>query len=149
MGGTPEEVVKQFSKTVEQRDWGALREMLTDDFVDHEPPSVSDEPLGSEEMIEAIKPFEWRIDVKDIVSDGNKVVTREVMHGTQIEAFQGLPPSDKAVSTSTIIIWRIEDGKIAEMWQSPDTHDFIDQLGATFPEILLTMPKMLVTKLRP
>jgi steroid delta-isomerase-like uncharacterized protein len=149
MSEETEEIVKQYSQTVEQRDWDALRELMTDDFVSHEPPSVSESPLDIEDMIETIKPFEWRFELKDIFSDGDKVVTREVMHATQIDEFQGLPPSGKELSTRTILIWRIEDGKIAEVWSAPDSYDFMDQLGVTFPQILVTVPKMLVRKLLP
>lgn len=144
-----ETLVRQYSYTVEQRDWDGLRELMADDFVSHEPPSISEEPLDVEHMIETLKPFEWRIELKDIFSKDDKVVTREVIHATQIEEFQGLSPSGKELSTTSILIWRIEDGKIVEVWSAPDTYDFMDQLGVTFPKILVTLPKMLVRKLLP
>lgn len=149
MSDDAEAVVERYSQTVEARDWDALRDLMTDDFVSHEPPSVSEEPLDVEEMIEAIKPFEWQFELKDIFSDGEKVVTREVMHANQIDEFQGLPPGGNELSTRSILIWRVEDGKIAEVWSAPDSYDFMDQLGVTFPNILITLPKMLVRKLVP
>lgn len=144
-----EELVKQYSETVKQRDWDALRNLMTDDFVSHEPPSIAEEPLDIEHMIETLKPFEWRFELKDIFSDGDRVATREVIYATQIEAFQGLPPREEELSTTSILIWRIEDGKIAEVWSAPDTYDFMDQLGVTFPKVLVTLPKILVRKLLP
>lgn len=149
MSKANEEIVKQYSQLVEQRDWDALRELMAEDFVSHEPASVSEEPLDTEGMIETMKPFEWRFELQDIISDGDKVVTREVMHGTQIEEFEGLPPSGEEITTTTILIWRVEDGKIAELWSSPDTYAMMDQLGMRFPGILLTLPKVLVRKLLP
>jgi hypothetical protein len=43
----------------------------------------------------------------------------------------------------------VEDGKIAEIWSAPDSYDFMDQLGVTFPNLLITLPKVLVRKLLP
>lgn len=144
-----EALVRQYSETVQQRNWEGLREIVTSDFVVHEPQSIESEPVDIDGHIETLKPFEWRIEVKDIFSQGDKVATREVIYATQIEEFQGLPPSDKEMSTTSILIWRIEDGKVAEVWSSPDSYDFMDQLGMTFPQILLTLPKVLLRKVLP
>lgn len=143
------EVVKQYSQFVEQREWDALREHVTADFVVHEPRSLAEEPADIEEHIEMVKPFEWRIEVRDIISDGDKVATREQLHATQVEEFQGLPPGEIELSVSSILIWRIEDGKVAEVWSSPDSHEMFDQMGVTFPQILLTVPKALLRKVLP
>lgn len=144
-----EALVQQFAAFVQQRDWDGLRGIVTDDFVVHEPPSIEPEPSDIEKHIESLKPFEWRIEFKEIFSQGDKVATREVLSATQVEEFQGLPPSDKELSTTALLIWHIEDGKVAEVWSYPDTHDLLDQLGATFPQILVTLPKVLVRKLLP
>lgn len=149
MSEDTEALVKQYSETVEQSDWDGLRDLVIDDFVSHEPPSISEEPLDIEQMIETFKPFEWRIELEDIFSAGDKVATREIIHATQIDEFQGLPPSEQELSTTSILIWRIEDGKIAEVWSAPDSYGFMEQLGVTFPKILITLPKMLARKLLP
>lgn len=144
-----EALVRQYQEAVHERDWDGLRDLVTDDFVVHEPDSIETEPADIEEHIESLKPFEWRIEVDDVISQGDKVAMREVLHAVQIDEFQGLPPSDNELATNSIVIWRIEDGKIAEVWSSPDTYDMMDQLGVTFPQILVTLPKVLVRKLLP
>lgn len=144
-----EALVTRYSETVERRDWDGLRALVSDDFVVHEPPSIEPEPVDIEGHIESLKPFEWRIDVEDIFAAGDKVVTREVIYATQIEEFEGLPPSDDELSITSILIWEIEDGTIAEIWSSPDAFGMMQQLGVTFPQILVTLPKILVRKLLP
>jgi predicted ester cyclase len=42
----------------------------------------------------------------------------------------GIPPTGKAVTLSRIDIWRVENGKLAEHWDSFDLHDLLTQLGA-------------------
>lgn len=142
-------IVEKYSEYVQQRDWESLRDHVTDDFVVHEPDSIEPEPADIEQHIEKLKPFEWRIETHDIFSQDDKVVTRRVLRATQIHEFQGLPPRDKDLSVTSILIWRIEDGKVAEVWSSPDTYGMMDQLGVTFPQILMTLPKVLVNKLLP
>lgn len=144
-----EAVVRRYSELVEERDWDGLREHVTDDFVVHEPESIDSEPHDIEGHIEVLKAFEWRIEVKDIFSSGNKVASREVIYGTQINEFEGLPPSGEEISASSILIWEVEDGKVSEVWSSPDSHTFLEGLGLTFPQILLTLPKVLVRKVLP
>lgn len=142
-------IVEQYSEYVQEREWNQLRGHVTEDFVVHEPRSLEPDPVDIEEHIEALKPFDWHIEIKDIFSEGNKVATREVLYATQIEEYQGLPPSDEQLSATSILIWRIEDGKVAEVWSSPDSHEMLDQLGVTFPEILVTIPKILLRKILP
>lgn len=144
-----ETLVTRWDELVEQREWDALRDLMAPNLTIHEAPSVSPNPLDGEELIEFIKPFEWRIEVKDMVSQGDKVVTREVLHFTQIEEFEGVPPSEEEKSVPSILIWRVEDGKIAEIWSSPDSHGFLQELGLTFPQILWKLPGIVVRKLLP
>lgn len=144
-----EAVVRQYSDTVERQDWDGLRELVTDDFVIHEPESIDPEPQDFDDHLEVLKAFEWRIEQHDVFSDGDKVASRETLYAVQIEEFEGLPPSDTELSVTSILIWRIEDGKIAEVWSSPDSYEFMDQMGATFPQILVTIPKVLIRKLLP
>lgn len=144
-----EATVRQYSAFVEQRNWDGLRAHVTDDFVVHEPESLDSEPHDIEDHIEFLKPFEWRFELQDIFSSGNKVATREVIHGTQIDEFEGLPPSGEELSGSAILIWKVEDGRVSELWSSPDSHAFLEELGLTFPRILITLPKVLVRKLLP
>lgn len=54
--------------------------------------------------------------IQDQVAEGDKVVTRWVVRGTQTYEFEGLSPTDKEVTLIGIDIFRIAKGKIIEGW---------------------------------
>ncbi len=72
---------------------------------------------------------DWRERVEDIVAEGNRVAIRIHSTGTQLGAFNGIPPTGRKVSIEELHIFRLEHGKIAEQWGMPDVHGLLEQLG--------------------
>ncbi|HET7104039.1 MAG TPA: ester cyclase [Terracidiphilus sp.] len=72
---------------------------------------------------------DWHERVEDILAQGDRVVIRIHSTGTQLGAFNGIPPSGKRVSIEEIHIFRLEHGKIVEQWGMPDVHGLLEQLG--------------------
>lgn len=70
--------------------------------------------------------------VEDMVAEGDKVVVRQTMRGTHTGEFMGVAPTGKKFSQMLTCIFRITDGKIAEIWWLADTFGLLQQLGA-FP----------------
>ena len=67
---------------------------------------------------------------EDQIAEGDKVVTRFTLHGTHTGAFQGIPPTGKAVTIPAIVIDRFAEGKLVEHWASLDMLGLLQQLGA-------------------
>lgn len=143
-----ENTVKRWYGAVGAGEWDAMRKLMTPDFKNHYPPSFEDEPLGREELIEFFKHFEWQLRIRDIFSDGNKVAVRVTITSKQVRELEGMPPSDDEMSVEGTVIWRVEDGQVAEAWAFPDTHALMQQMGLTFPGILWRLPRILWNKLR-
>lgn len=74
---------------------------------------------------------DWHERVEDIVAEGDRVVIRIHSTGTQLGAFNGIPPTGKKVSIEEFHIFRLEHGTIAEQWGMPDVHALLEQLGVT------------------
>lgn len=74
-----------------------------------------------------------RVTVMDQISQGNRVVTRWKMEGTQKNRLMGIQASHRFMSIEGIRIDRIANGRIAETWNQWDTFDMLRQLGATPP----------------
>src|SRR5205823_14624824 len=68
--------------------------------------------------------------VEDIIAEGDKVVTRLTVRGTQQGAFMGIPATGKQTTSTGIDINRIVDGKSVEHWLEMDTLGLLQQLGA-------------------
>jgi predicted ester cyclase len=68
--------------------------------------------------------------IEDIVAEGDKVVVRFTIRGTQQGAFAGMPPTSKPVAMTGISIIRIVGGKFEEEWENADSLGMLQQLGA-------------------
>ena len=67
--------------------------------------------------------------VEDLIAEGDKVVARLTVRGTQQGAFMGIPPTGKHVTVTGIDINRLAGGKSVEHWLNMDTLGLLQQLG--------------------
>ena len=67
--------------------------------------------------------------VEDMIAEGDKVVARITMSGTQQGAFMGIPPTGKHVAWTAIDINRVAGGKSVEHWMEMDALVLMQQLG--------------------
>ena len=67
--------------------------------------------------------------IEDVVAEGDRVVARTTFKGTQMGVMQGIPATGKAASVSSITIFRLDNGKIAEAWMVSDSLGMMQQLG--------------------
>ncbi|PKB64419.1 MAG: hypothetical protein BZY80_03120 [SAR202 cluster bacterium Io17-Chloro-G2] len=112
---------------------GIVDELFTPGFVHHLPdPRL---PAGKEglklvgQSITAGFP-DVQVTVNDLLADGDKVIERTTARATHTGEFNGIPPSGTAVTWTEIHIYRLENGKIAEMWSEIDLLGLLIQLGA-------------------
>ena len=67
--------------------------------------------------------------ILDIFGEGEKVVARLLVQGTNQGSFAGQPPTGKEVRFVSIRIFRIVDNKIVESWAMQDQLGLMQQLG--------------------
>jgi steroid delta-isomerase-like uncharacterized protein len=76
---------------------------------------------------------DFNVTVDDAIAEGDKVVVRITNRGTHQGEFFGISPTHREVTFTSIVIFRIADGKIAERWGVLDMFGLLQQLGATPP----------------
>jgi steroid delta-isomerase-like uncharacterized protein len=108
-------------------------EYIAPDFVFHFPGITG--PLDVEGWKESYAPFaaafpDLHTTLEDIVAEGDRVTARLTSRGTHRDAFQGVPATGKRIEMSSIAIWRLRAGKIAEHWIILDALGLLQQLGA-------------------
>jgi predicted SnoaL-like aldol condensation-catalyzing enzyme len=59
-------------------------------------------------------------DLKDIFGQGNQVVVRLVVSGTQKGAILGIPASNRNIHWDAVDVFRLEHGKISAVWAGDD-----------------------------
>ena len=71
--------------------------------------------------------------LRDMVAEGDKVAARFTARGIHEGAFMGLPPTGKLIAMTGIEVFRIENGKIAELWGEANLFGLMQQLGILPP----------------
>jgi steroid delta-isomerase-like uncharacterized protein len=86
-------------------------------------------PLGDLKGVEAVKGYitafrtafpDAHFTLEDMFGDGERVAARWRLAGTQTGLFRGKPPTGKQVTLSGNTLFRLQGGKIAEMWVAFD-----------------------------
>ncbi|MDR8412428.1 ester cyclase [Nonomuraea sp. 3-1Str] len=67
--------------------------------------------------------------VEDLLADGDKIVARQTVTGTNSGAYRGMPPTGRSVTYNEIFIARFADGRITDLWGVVDVYSQLRQLG--------------------
>ena len=112
---------------------GIVDELMTAGFTHHLPdPGLPEGKEGLKLLGQAIAGGfpDVLVTVEAMIADGDKVVERSSVRATQTGEFNGIPPTGKEVGWTEIHIYRMEDGKIAELWSEINLLGLLTQLGA-------------------
>jgi steroid delta-isomerase-like uncharacterized protein len=127
-------LVRRFLEEVfNKKKLSVIDELIAPDHIDHSAGAVGSAvgPEGSRQLIGMmlIAFPDLHVTIEDMIAEGDKVVFRMTMRGTQQGAFGSIPPTGKQMAVSTIDIVRIAGGKIAEEWGIDDMLGMLQQLG--------------------
>jgi steroid delta-isomerase-like uncharacterized protein len=125
-------VVRRFFATVfNAGDLAAADVLVREDYLQHSPIAAPGR--------EGVKAFarglrqafpDLRLEIADLIAEGDRVVTRIVGRGTHTGGeFLGLPPKGRAMDATSIDIFRLEGGQLAEHWDVLDVQALIAQLS--------------------
>jgi steroid delta-isomerase-like uncharacterized protein len=125
------EVVNNAHKAWAKGDIEGLKEIYSPDYVWH---FAGEGILSLEDLIEDVK---WEkatypdkiVNIEDLITRGDKVVSRYIIKGTHEGEREGMPAKGKKIEMEGIIIDRIENGKIVETWEVSDLLSLYKQLG--------------------
>ena len=71
---------------------------------------------------------DWEVEVHSVVAEGEEVALQATVHATHVKTFMGIEPTGKRVSGHEIMFFRLEGGKIADMWIMGDVGAIAAQL---------------------
>jgi steroid delta-isomerase-like uncharacterized protein len=127
----PKALLAQFgAKIFQEKDFAALTSLMRDDYIQHNP-LVRQGSKGFQDFFEAW--FEaspdFRFELKQIVSEGDKVWVYGTYSGTHQGDWLGIPATGNAYKFDAVDIFRVQDGKLAEHWDVLDVYTLFKQLG--------------------
>jgi predicted ester cyclase len=76
---------------------------------------------------------DFRMNVEDMIVEGDRGVVRAKLTGTHQGEFMGIPATGRSINLTVIDIVRVSDGKAAEHWGAMDSGAMMEQLGAAPP----------------
>jgi predicted ester cyclase len=105
-------VIRHFDEFVNNRDLTAIDRNVATDFLDHDGPGGREADRATDRVMMArmhgLFP-DLRVEVRDAVAQGDKVVVRNLWTGTNAQTGQRM-------EFHGFVMWRIKNGKIAERW---------------------------------
>jgi len=129
------DLVRRYVQALDSHDLEAAGRLVADDLVNH---AAIPEAQGSagmrtilQKLIDAMPDMRWT--VEDVVAEGDRVVCRVSVRGTQTGPLHfsryPLPPTGRSFTSEHIHMMRIANGKVAEHWAGRDDMGMLRQLG--------------------
>ena len=84
---------------------------------------------GDTSLVEPVVTDDFEMEEELLIVEGDRGATRIRWGGRHTDSFQGIPGTGEEVDTTSVVLTRMEDGKLAEMWVYNDTMGFLRQLG--------------------
>jgi len=114
-------------------DLSTAADIISPEFVDH-----YTHEQGVESAVQLITQFrtafpDLKFSLEDEIAEGDKVVHRWAMSGTQMGELMGIPPTGKAASWTGTTTFKFRGGKIVERWANVDVLGIFIQLGVVSP----------------
>jgi predicted ester cyclase len=113
------------------RDASRAGEFFARDYRRHLSPETSLDAGSQERRIASfLSAFpDLHFDLEALFGEGSLVTFRATVSGTHEGEFAGVERTGRRIRVSLIDVVRVENGKLAEHWGGPDTHDLLRQLG--------------------
>ena len=128
-----EAVYRGWIEAYNDRDRRAEADARTPDYVAHAPgvPESMDSDAWEEFVFDVFAGAfpDLRLTIETIAVADDAVAARISFRGTHRGEFQGLPPTNKEVTFTSVEINRMEGGKVAEHWFEFDQGRLFEQLG--------------------
>ena len=95
------------------------------------PPGIPAGPEGARLLLASLKKAfpDLKLTIEDTIMEGNKVVVRAVMSGTQTETFLDFPSKNRKMTIQVVDIHEFKAGKIIRTWHTEDWMTGLRQLG--------------------
>lgn len=128
------EVIRQFEEAINNQEFDLLDDLMMPDLVRHCQATPEVQVRSLEEFKALQEGFllsipDQRIATDIIFGEGDYVATYSTYSGTQEGPMGNFPTSGKKVELTFPTIFRLVDGKIAEIWVEWDNISFLSQLG--------------------
>ena len=129
------QLARDYFKAFLAKDVAWFKERIEPGFRRHDPglPFEVVGPQGVERLADALLPAipDMRLDIEDVVAEGEKVLVRLVIRGTHRGELLGIAPTGRSLEVAVLDLFHIRGGRLAEHWALLDNLGMLRQLGVT------------------
>ncbi len=116
-----------------QGNFKVVDEIVSPDYVGHLP-TPPGAPSGREGLRWLIQMYrtafpDIHVQVDDQFAEGDKVLTRITIQGTHQGLFMNVPPTNKKICVTALVVTRFKNGQNVEGWAELDRFGLMQQLG--------------------
>ena len=127
-----------YEEVFNQMNLAAIDDFIAPNFVNHSASQLGLTAGDLEHVTQFVSMVmqafpDMRYTVEDLVAEGDKIVARLTISGTQHGAFMGIPATGKHATISDFEIFHITGGKAIECWVQADFLGLMQQLGVVPP----------------
>jgi predicted ester cyclase len=114
-------IVRGFIEAYNKRNLDLIDNFVAPDYVDHTRPQIRGLASLKQLINMGLKGVpDWHETIEDIIAEGDKVWVRLAYTGTHTGEMFGLAPTGKKITATSVDIYRIVNGKLAEYWNVTD-----------------------------
>ena len=124
-------LVRRVFESMSKGDLSMMDEVISPEYKNYNMPTPAPGAEGLKQLIGAFRSGfpDFKVDLEQVLADGDRVITQGVWTGTHQGEFMGIPATGKPISVGYIDIWRFVDGKAVENWVQMDMVGMMQQLG--------------------
>jgi predicted ester cyclase len=118
---------RRYNQACNEHRFADLGEFVADDVrVDGEPRGLSVYIASLEGWVRGFPDYRWEL--QHLLVDGSHIAGHFIDTGTHLGRFLDIPATGRKVTTQEFAFYRVENGKIAEVWGTADNLGLVDQL---------------------
>jgi steroid delta-isomerase-like uncharacterized protein len=128
------DLVRRFTEAGNAADWDALGQTVAEDFTRHSAATAGPPVTSRDEFVQLQESFlvsfpDQHVAIEQLIAEGDRVALLATYTGTQSGPMGEFPATGKRVEAPFLAMFRIEDGRIAELWVEWDNVAMLTQLG--------------------
>jgi steroid delta-isomerase-like uncharacterized protein len=127
------EIITRFEHAFRAADQATIDELCDPGLLDHNPAPGHEPTLaGFKQKVAGFNAVfaDLAEDLQDIVASGDTVATRWVVTGTLQQEFMGIPATGQPIRVEGMNFYRLEDGRVTDIWTQFDGLGLMQQVGA-------------------
>lgn len=129
-------IVSRVLSVFNSGDFAILDELVAVDYTNHNaPPGAAQGVEGRKQAVAMFRRAfpNLQSTVEDLIAEGDRVVARVNLRGTNTGEFMGRPATGRPVNVTGIDIFRVVDGHVTDRWGVLDMLAIHQQLAADGP----------------